>query len=161
MINVKQARTIAENELKELDYSKTDSLVILNVDEIEYAWIFHYASKKYIETGDTGFLLGGNSPLFVSKMNGKVFCYRSGLSLEQMIKAFDEEHGNWTLSLADDLSTETRLSLKSVLNLTYDQVLKLKNGDVVEKGSNERLSRIQNQLNNKGIRTDLHKTHGL
>lgn len=63
----------------------SDFLIVMDEEiiEKEYAWIFPYTSKKYHETNNISHALGGNGPLFVSKLDGHISTYRTGLSIEE------------------------------------------------------------------------------
>ena len=69
LITPSQAREIAETFIKENFTIKNDECVIVDnaIYELEDGWLFPYQSAKYIKTGEHGFSLVGNWPLFVAK----------------------------------------------------------------------------------------------
>ena len=127
--------------------------------EKDYAWIFPYTSKKYWETNDINHAIGGNGPLFVSKLDGKTSNYRTGLSIEGMVDEYEEENKIWLLTLIGDIFTDTSktLSFRQVLGLTISEIADLKKNTstVFESGSRTRLEKIQNQLSLEDIATSL------
>ena len=69
LITPSQAREMAEAFIKENFTIKNDECVIVDsaIYEVEDGWLFPYQSAKYIKTGEHGFSLVGNWPLFVAK----------------------------------------------------------------------------------------------
>ena len=69
LITPSQAREMAEAFIKENIIIKNDEYVIVDSDiyELEDGWLFPYQSAKYIKTGEHGFSLVGNGPIFVAK----------------------------------------------------------------------------------------------
>ena len=94
MITFQEARKIAEAEINKYQTLGDDSLIIIDNQTIEkdYAWIFPYTSKKYWETNDVNYAIGGNGPLFISKFDGQISKYRTGLSIEEMIDEYEEKN---------------------------------------------------------------------
>ena len=162
MLTFQQAREIAAAEISK-QWPNDDSLLIiddLTIDK-EYAWIFQYTSKRYWETKDITFAPGGNSPLFVSKMNGKISSYRTGLSLDEMINEYEEENKIWNLILTDDVYGDTKKMsfLRKVLDLQLDKISDFKTNTaiIISSGAKTRLSSIQKRLGSKNIRTGLYQ----
>jgi hypothetical protein len=161
MITFQEAKQIAEAEIKKQRTLGDDSLIIIDDQTIEkdYAWIFHYTSKKYWETGDINFAIGGNGPLFISKLDGQVSNYRTGLSIDEMIDEYEEENKIWNLTLTDNIFTDTDKTIKfrQILGLTIPEVADYKKNNKVafQSGSRTRLLEIQKQLSLKGIITGL------
>jgi hypothetical protein len=162
MITFQEAKKIAEGELIKLYFSDTDSLIIIDneIIEKEYAWIFPYTSKKFYETKDFMHAIGGNGPLFISKTDGKVSRYRTGLNIDGMIDEYEEENKVWTLFIADNTFADTQKSLavKTILGLTNSQFVDLKTKKYFQTGSIRRLSNIQQQLSTKNIQSDIKLT---
>ncbi len=161
MITFQEARQIAEAEINKQQALVNDSLIIIDdqIIEKEYAWIFPYTSKKYWETNDINHAIGGNGPLFVSKLDGKISNYRTGLSIEGMIDEYEEENKIWLLTLIDDTFTNTTkmLSFRQTLGLTISEIVGFKKNTkaVFESGSRTRLEKIQSQLSLKDITVSL------
>ncbi|MCZ8214951.1 MAG: YrhB domain-containing protein [Cyclobacteriaceae bacterium] len=154
-----EAKQIAEVEIKQQRFSNNDSLIIIDegIVEKEYAWIFPYTSKKYRETKDMNYAIGGNGPLFVSKLDGQISIYRTGLSLDVMIEEHEEKNNLWMLSLVDTLDSNSFLVLKKILNWTQGQLIEFRKDSykVIDKGSKTRLTQIQSSLDSAHIMTTL------
>jgi len=161
MITFQEARQIAQDEINKHQTLVNDSLIILDdqIIEKDYAWIFPYTSKKYWETNDINHAIGGNGPLFVSKLDGKISNYRTGLSVEEMIDEYEEENKIWLLILTDDIFTDTNktVSFRQTLGMTISDIAGFKKNTAAafESGSRTRLEKIKNQLSLKDIATNL------
>jgi hypothetical protein len=161
MITFQEARQIAEDEINKQHTLVDESLIILEDQVIEkhYAWIFPYTSKKCCESNDINLAIGGNGPLFVSKLDGKISNYRTGLSIEGMIDEYEEENKIWLLTLIDDIFTDTTklLSFRQTLGLTISEIAAFKKNTmaIFESGSKTRLEKIQSQLSLKDITVSL------
>ena len=160
MLAFEEARKIAENKLNQIPKGgDIGELVILDdaIVEKPYAWIFGYNSKLFIETGDMLNALGGNSPLFISKINGLISTYRSGLSLEKMIAEYEEEHKLYNLTLTNNIysNSQNLLDLKKVLGLSTKEITEFKklNQLIIATGSMTKLNAIQTDLNANKIKT--------
>jgi hypothetical protein len=128
MIKFQQARQIAENIINNMHViGDAGGLAIVDSATIEkpYAWIFFYNSKQYIETGDIMHALGGNAPLFISKIDGKVSTFRTGLSIDGMFEEYEEKQQIWQLTLIDDVYSDAKrlLDLKRVLDLSNSDLI--------------------------------------
>jgi hypothetical protein len=165
MITFQQARQIAETEINKNQALGDDSLIIIDdqIIEKDYAWIFPYTSKKYWETKDINYAIGGNGPLFISKQNGQISNYRTGLSIDQMINEYEEENKIWNITLTDNIFTDTgkTFTFRQVLGLTIPEISKYKKNEkaAFESGSRKRLLEIQKQLSLKSIPTSLTQKH--
>jgi hypothetical protein len=161
MITFQLARQIAEAEINKHQPLDDDSLIIIDDQTIEkdYAWIFPYTSKKYWETNDINYAIGGNGPLFISKLDGQISTYRTGLSIEEMIGEYEEKNKIWNLTLTDNIFSDTNktLTFRQILGLTISEVADYKKNDKVifESGSRTRLLEIKKQLSLKSITTSL------
>jgi hypothetical protein len=161
MITFQKARQIAETAINRQQTLNDDRLIIIDEQIIEkdYAWIFPYTSKVFWETNDINYAVGGNGPLFVSKVDGKISNYRTGLSIEGMIDEYEEENKIWHLTLTDDIFKDTNktLAFRETLGLTIPEIAKLKKfyTTAFESGARTRLAKIQNHLASKDISTSL------
>ncbi len=160
MISFEQAKRIATAYLDAMNF-KDGLLVILESETIEkaYAWIFFYNTKTFIETGDILHALGGNSPIFVSKKDGKISTYSTAYPIERGIEIHEEENKYWSLKLTENVYAEIpRLKyLKDILNLSQKviSVMKSQKQLIIDNGSHVRLERIQQKLREKNIETVL------
>jgi hypothetical protein len=122
MLTFQEAKQIAEAYINQQCLADNDSLRINEggVVEKEYAWIFPYTSKKYWKTKDMNYSIAGNGPLFVSKLDGQLSTYRTGLSFGGMINEHEEKNNVWILSLINTLDSTSFLALKRILNWHKD-----------------------------------------
>jgi hypothetical protein len=74
MIDVREAKNIAIEKLKEIqDKSKVELMIMEDLTiEFEYGWMFFYQSTEYIRTKNPGAMIGGNAPIIVDKYNSSV-----------------------------------------------------------------------------------------
>ncbi|HDR9875543.1 TPA: hypothetical protein QDE50_00455 [Burkholderia cenocepacia] len=61
--------------------------------EKQYGWVFVFNSRKYLETGNILFSLGGNGPIVVERESGRLHQLGSALSLQESVKQFEEANG--------------------------------------------------------------------
>jgi len=162
MLTFQQARQMAEDKIKAMPLiSDTGGLTIIDSETIEksYAWIFFYDSKRHMETGDIMCALGGNAPLFISKTDGQIFTFRTGLSIDAMIEEYEEKEQIWKLSLTDNIYADNKklLDLKRVLDLSNRDIAGYKSSNrlTLDTGSEARLLNLQKALNDKNIQTHL------
>lgn len=161
MIRNQEAKQLAEIELNKRSFSNDDTLIILDEQTIEkeYAWIFFYRSKKYEETQDKRFLVGGNGPIFISKTNGQIASFRTGLSIDEMIDQYEEENNYWHLTLNQKmlLNVNQFLAMRNLLHWSIAQLsdFKKSTNNVIEIGSKRRLLAIQEQFALENIKTDI------
>lgn len=94
-MTIEAAMTLVQSYLDEKSLSAEDNLVILKdkVVEKEYGWIFIFNSKRFIETGNILYSLGGNGPIVVEKESGKFHELGSAKDFEDTIKEFEEDMG--------------------------------------------------------------------
>lgn len=159
-MTLQEAWQIAETKIRKQKFAGGDSLFIIEEEilEKEYAWIFPYTSKKYWETKDICFAIGGNAPLFISKLNGQVHTYPTGLSIDHMIDQHEEANKLWELSINDiPKSTGTLLILKKELGWTQERLITFRNNKdkTIDRGSKKRLLQIQSSLTANNIRSEL------
>jgi Immunity protein 35 len=88
-------RETAEKKAAELinaDYhAEDDELVIVSEETIEkdYGWIFFYQSRKYLETGEFGYILAGNGPVAFEKASGLIHHLGSHAHPHELIRQFE------------------------------------------------------------------------
>ncbi|WP_157692687.1 YrhB domain-containing protein [Burkholderia sp. ABCPW 11] len=61
--------------------------------EKQYGWVFVFNSRKYLETGNIIFSLGGNGPIVVERESGQLHQLGSASSLQDSVKQFEDAHG--------------------------------------------------------------------
>lgn len=161
-ITFKQAREIAEKQIEAWSHGDIE-LVILESETIEkwYGWIFCYNSKKFLETGNMSYAVVGNCPLFISKLSGEISTYFTSYSLESMIEIHEEEFKLWQLHLDHDIydNTQHLASLKKCLHLNMADLAKLKSSHIllIDEGSYNRLSAVQEKLSGSNIKSTIRK----
>ena len=74
MIDINVAKLLALKAANEYYESADDEMIILEQETIEkpYGWVFFFGSRKFAETGDLAFTVGGNSPVVVLKGDGSL-----------------------------------------------------------------------------------------
>lgn len=74
MLSFDEAKKIALDMIQEIGSKSKIDLGILEDDTInfEFGWVFFYQSKKFIETSNFEFLIGGNAPIIVDKFNSNI-----------------------------------------------------------------------------------------
>ena len=160
MISFLQAREIAENIIQSQHYRMDDKLIIVDNQIIEkpYEWIFPYTSKRWLE-GDFNYAIAGNGPLFIDKLDGRVSTFRTGLSVEGMIDAYEEQNKAWSLRISTAIYSDVEKlhALKAHLNLEQKEIttLKSKNIDVVCTGCRTRLNRLAALLGTSEITSEI------
>ena len=167
MLSYDEAKEIAKNIIIEVCASVKEPIVLLENKTIEkeYAWIFFYNSEIFIEAGDVLHALGGNSPIFVSKKDGRVSKYSTGYTVEKMIEIHEEENKYWSLILSDDTYSDVaKLKyLKDIMQLPQSEVSKMKSAQklVIDQGSQNRLENLKKIFKQKGIETVLFYNNGI
>ena len=94
-ITYDQALNIAKDYIKSREISlqkiePDNNLILGNVVEFDEGWMFHFVSKKYLETKDIQHRLIGSGPVIVGKENGDVYQGGSGYTEDEWIEQFKE-----------------------------------------------------------------------
>lgn len=89
-----EARQLALEAINERSGSSHE-LVVLDDHTIErsYGWIFFYQTKRFIETGNFIYALGGNGPVVVEHSTGNVSLLGTGRPLEEILAEFERARG--------------------------------------------------------------------
>jgi hypothetical protein len=93
MIDHDSARALVLRQLSAMPAAfMDDDWVILDHHTIErsWGWVFCYDSRKYLETGDDRFLVAGNAPFIVRRIDGAVFITGTARPLEDYIEDFEK-----------------------------------------------------------------------
>lgn len=93
MIDIKQAKELAEEYVNKGYYVKGDRLVVVDEETIEkkYGWVFFFDSLKHLETGDDSYLIAGNAPLIVEKDDGNIHVLATIPPLEKWIDQYEAQ----------------------------------------------------------------------
>ena len=89
MLTDKEVLEIAEKYLKKMGGANNKELVILEITKKTYGNIFHFNSKKCVETGDFQYSIVGNAPFLVEKKRGRVVQFGTSELLEKQLKAYE------------------------------------------------------------------------
>jgi hypothetical protein len=63
-------------------------LLISDVLEKDFGWVFLFDSKVYVETGNNSSRLAGNSPLIFDKLDGKIYITGASDTLDSYIEQY-------------------------------------------------------------------------
>ena len=155
MVTFQKAREIVEKTIQRHLVGPDDKLIIIDDQIIEkpYAWIFPYTSQRCLADPNIG--LGGNSPIFVNKEDGKTSSFRSGLSIDGMIEEYEEQNRIWQLRVSPEIYSDAKklLALKGLLNISQQELnqLKINNAVTVAVGAKSRLDRLAGLMKLSGI----------
>jgi|GEM_PF-2095430 len=93
MINLEEARQLVRDYLQKEDksFSRLD-LDILDdaTKEVYCGWVFYYATKKYIETGDENYLLFGNAPILIDRRDHTLHVLGTAHRAEHYVQNYKE-----------------------------------------------------------------------
>lgn len=95
MISLQEAIIIAEEHLasRSIKIGKELQLMKERTQEFEYGWVFFYQSKKYLETGNVYYMLGGNSPFIINRNDASMEVTGTAHPVEKYIKEYiDLQH---------------------------------------------------------------------
>lgn len=138
-----------------------DDYVILTTYTIEkpYCFIFFYNSRIFIEAGNVSHALAGNGPLFISKLDGSLSRYMTGLSEEEMIDLYEEERRIWSLYLSASVYHDIKKlsSLKNVMAWSLEQLSFSKKENITElhSGSLRKAEELKCLLEAENIETTI------
>ena len=84
-----QAKEIARDELLSIGGGEVALQLFLNkTEEFDVGWVFYYQSARFIETGDLNEMLVGGAPLFISRLDGRLFSIDYHRPLEESLAAY-------------------------------------------------------------------------
>lgn len=72
MISEYDAYDIAHLKLSAMELDAGVALVLTEIREFNFGWVYFYTSERYLETGDISDALAGNAPFVVRRETGKV-----------------------------------------------------------------------------------------
>ena len=90
---------LAESYLQARYGSKAKDLKIMEdkTIEVDFGWIFFYQSKSFLETNNSKFMLVGNAPLIVDKINRSVHPTGTCLPLQSYIDRYANDIRKWPI----------------------------------------------------------------
>jgi len=71
-ISIDEAKKIAREYLLSQDCEYELALLDEKTLTKEFCWVFFYNTKMYLETKDFRDMLGGNAPIIIDKVTGKI-----------------------------------------------------------------------------------------
>ncbi len=163
MLTFQKAKEIAEDSLKKATIDSGIKFSIIDNDTIEkpYAWIFFYHNTQPIGKAKATDALAGNSPFFISKIDGHLSVFPSGLNIDEMIDEFEENNKIWELVLTDNATFDTKefLNIKQILRWTNETLAGFKHSKskILDAGAKTRLIDIQVALKDRKIKTELNQ----
>src|SRR4051794_39363277 len=75
-LNKKEAELLVKQYLTTLDPVEPDNPWVINyphTEEFEWGWVFYFHNKRFLETRDFNYEVGGNAPVIVSKADGEMY----------------------------------------------------------------------------------------
>ncbi len=102
MINFDTAQTIITEHLVQLERDLNNfgsalpghkekprlHLVVTNITEYEFGWLFTYNTEEYMRTNNISHALAGNAPLIVDKADGQIYVTGTAPPFEQYIEQY-------------------------------------------------------------------------
>jgi len=68
-LTAEQAKEVAQRAITKAGWEGCDAVVVDEyTQEFDVGWVFYYQSARFLETGELGFSLVGNAPIFVSRV---------------------------------------------------------------------------------------------
>lgn len=85
-----EAQKVVSEYLTQLQAGRSYELAVLEhrTREEEFGWVFFYNTKRFVETGDVGWSLGGNAPLIVDRRTGQLHVTGTAYPIEHYIEEF-------------------------------------------------------------------------
>ncbi|WP_043301305.1 YrhB domain-containing protein [Burkholderia paludis] len=70
-LTAEQAKEVAQRAITKAGWEGSDAVVVDKyTQEFDVGWVFYYQSARFLETGEFGFSLVGNAPIFVGRVGG-------------------------------------------------------------------------------------------
>lgn len=94
-MTLEEARVAVLDELNREYRSKDDELVLLDDKTLtkKYGWIFFYNSKRFMETRNFIYALGGNGPVVLERESGRISRLGTARSAEEEVAVFERVNG--------------------------------------------------------------------
>jgi hypothetical protein len=153
MLDYHQARELALAEINQPHPYALERLEMVILDhatiEEDFGWVFFYNSKKFLDTGELRYALGGNGPVIVNRYTGEIRRYGAADLPEVYIAQYREEFApgsnQWELIVTDCGSSLVRTlsHIRDVLGLSVQEVGELRQRlpGIIASGTYERLKR--------------------
>ena len=87
-IQFNDAKELASNYLETQDFELELALIDEETIERDFGWVFFYCAKKYQETLEPKYMIGGNAPIIIDKSNGKITETGTAREIEYYIEEY-------------------------------------------------------------------------
>lgn len=64
-------------------------VIVDDITERSYGWVFYYQPKKFIETGEIQYSILGNSPILILKEDGSMYDLGTHRSIESALQDYE------------------------------------------------------------------------
>jgi hypothetical protein len=93
MITYEDAKTRVLKLINDAYNSSEDELIIREEATIEkkYGWIFFYNSRRYLETEEISYFIGGNGPIIVERDSGNIVRLITACSSKESIAEYERQ----------------------------------------------------------------------
>ena len=113
-----------EQAIESLRSTLDDDMDIMfdNIIEKDYGWVIFCQSKKFIETGDDGYILIGSGGTLVEREGGKHIEFGSAYSLEENLEIYEKgylKYENWDLVITKVNDIQKTIDLLLTFGLSY------------------------------------------
>jgi len=89
MLTFSQALELAETWVRIVT---GDRCVILKKHTVKrpYGWVFFYQSREYVASGDSRYMVAGNAPILVDRVNAEIRVTGTADPLEKYLEQYEE-----------------------------------------------------------------------
>ncbi|MBW8185385.1 YrhB domain-containing protein [Shewanella nanhaiensis] len=94
IITLNDAKSLAQKYIAKLDLG--EELVILDDETLteSFGWVFFYNTKKFQETGDFRYMVGGNAPIIIDKKSGRLSETGTAYEISHYINEYKSRENN-------------------------------------------------------------------
>ena len=89
-ISKNQAVEIARKAVAELSVRHDYTLMLDRTEEREFGWVFFYAPRQYLQTGDRKYLVPGTAPFVVLRADGTVEHLATSIPPARAVDIYEE-----------------------------------------------------------------------
>ncbi len=89
-----EAKKVVDEYLAKLQAGRSYELAVMEdrTREESFGWVFFYNTKRFVETGDVQWALGGNAPLIVDRRSRELHVTGTAHPIEHYIDEFRRTH---------------------------------------------------------------------
>lgn len=89
-VSIKEAKNLVIEYLAKLQAGRSYELALMEdrTREEDFGWVFFYNTRRFIESGDVQWALGGNAPLIVDRRSGELHVTGTAHPIERYIEEF-------------------------------------------------------------------------